>query len=237
MKPRVLVTRAEEDAAVFMAELEALGCTAVHVPLITRTLVTESTARLRRALVTAEVVLLTSAMAATAVARVWREPVRAPRFAAVGPATAKQAEQLGLPVDVIPDTATGRDLVKALGPLSGVRVLYPRAEVATSATTDALHRAGADLTDIVVYRNTAPPGLRRRLIEAGRVDIVTLFSGSSARRYARAARQTGTSAAPAVVIGPSTAKTAEAEALTVLAIASPHDRAGMLAAVQSALEL
>lgn len=237
MKPRVLVTRASEDASALSAGLEALGCEVVHMPVIERTLATENTARLRRALVTAEVVLLTSAASATAVARVWREPVRGPRFAAVGVATADQARRLGLPVDLTPATATGRDLVEALGPLTGVRVLYPHAEISTSATTEALHRAGADLTEVVAYRNACPEGLGERMREIGPVDRVTLFSGSAARRYAKAARQAGVPFAPAVVVGPSTAATAEREGLEVSAIASPHSTQGVIDAMKTSLGL
>lgn len=234
---RVLVTRAEEDATDLIAGLHAMGCETVSIPLISRALATENTARLRRSLVTAEVVLLTSVTSAVAIARVWRKPVRCPRFAAVGPVTADRARDLGLPVDVVPESATGRDLVQALGPLNGVRVLYPRAEVSTSATTEALHKAGADLTEIVAYRNAAPSGLREDIRSLGTVDLVTLFSGSAARRYARACRQAGVSCAPAIAIGPSTATTAEAEGLGVMAIASPHTTDGVLAAIKNTFEL
>lgn len=237
MTPRVLVTRAEEDAQALCDALAALGCEPVRLPLIERSLVTENTARLRRALVSAEVVLLTSPASASAIGRVWREPVRAPKFAAVGPATAERARSLGLPVDVTPETATGRDLVQALGALRGMRVLYPRAEVSTSATTEALSRAGADLTEIVAYRNTPPEGLRKAMKAVGEVDLVTLFSGSAARRYARTARQAGLPLAPVVVIGPSTAATATAEGLEIVGIASPHSLEGVVQATKSALGL
>lgn len=232
---RVLVTRSEEDAASLIAGLQARGLEAPHVPLISRELVLESTATLRRALVTAEVVLLTSATAARAVGRVWREPVRRPRIACVGPATEAAARDAGLAVDVSPQTATGRDLVRALGPLRGVRVLYPRPEVVASGTRAALEQAGADLTEIVAYRNVAPPDIKARMQDVGAVDLVTLFSSSAARRYQRACLQAGGSPAPAVVIGPTTAATARRLGLAVLAVAEPHTEAGVIEAAAHAL--
>lgn len=235
MTKRVLVTRSAEDAPSLIAALEALGLHAPHLPLTQTVLLKESTARLRRALVTAEVVLLTSKTAAEAVARVWREPVRTPRFAVVGPATAKRAADLGLPVDVVPSTATGRDLVEALGTLRDVRLLYPRAEVVTSATTEALHRAGADLTEIIAYRNAEPTDVSGALTAVGQVDLVTLFSGSAARRYARGCRRAGLVPAPAAVIGPSTEQTALSHDLLVAGVASPHTEDGVLDVVCSIL--
>ena len=68
MSPRVLVTRAREDSLPFADGLVAAGAEPVFVPLVAREWVSESTAPLRRALVTAEVVLLTSAASAEAVA-------------------------------------------------------------------------------------------------------------------------------------------------------------------------
>ncbi|TNE87472.1 MAG: uroporphyrinogen-III synthase [Deltaproteobacteria bacterium] len=234
---RVLVTRSESDAGSLIDALEALGLEAPHLPLIVRELATESTAQLRRALVTAEIVLLTSATSARAVGRVWREPVRAPRFACVGPATAEAAREAGLPVDVVPDSATGVDLVRALGSLEGARVLYPRPEMVASGTREALERAGADLTEIVAYRNVPPADAHERLREIGNVDLVTLFSGSAARRYQRACRRAGLTPARAIAIGPSTAATARSVGLDVVRVANPHTENGVIEAVRSTLLL
>ena len=231
MSPRVLVTRAREDSLPFADGLVAAGAEPVFVPLVAREWVSESTAPLRRALVTAEVVLLTSAASAEAVARVWREPVRRPRIAAVGPATAARAESLGLIVDVVATRSTGAQLVADLGALDGVPLLYPRAEIATSETAEALGSSGARVTEIVAYRNVEPPGADRDLLKAGPVDLVTLFSSSAARRYGRACARVGLNPAPAIAIGPTTAQTAEREGLQVVATASMHTTDGVLHAV------
>ena len=231
MSLRVLVTRAREDAQPFADGLVAAGAEPIFVPLVQREWVQASTAPLRRALVTAEVVLLTSAASAEAVARVWKEPVRRPRVAAVGPSTAARAESMGLGVDLLATGSTGAQLVAELGPLDGVPVLYPRAEIATSETTEALASSGARVTEIVAYRNVEPPGADRELLKAGPVDLVTLFSSSAARRYGRACARVGLDPAPAIAIGPTTAGTAEREGLQVVATASMHTTDGVLHAV------
>lgn len=226
MATRVLVTRAADEAGPLCDRLRAIGCAPVEVPLV--------------AIVPCawavpvgifDWLVLTSAAAVDAVAG---RPLRARRTAAVGPATAARARDRGLKVDLVPLRATGADLAAALGDLRGRTVLYPRAEVATPGTTEALRGAGAELTEIVAYRNAVPPDAAERLTRALPVDFVTLLSGSAARRLADALTRAGKTLGKAriVAIGPSTAAAARAAGLEVHAVAATHTVEAVAEAVQ-----
>lgn len=111
-----------------------------------------------------------------------------PRVAAVGPATAKAARELGYGVECVAEEATGRGLAEGLGEkVAGRRVLLPRSDRARADLPEMLRGAGARVTDVVAYR-TVPPGpegaaaLER--IRAGQVDAVALASPSAFERLA-----------------------------------------------------
>lgn len=217
---RVLVTRAADDAEPLARGLRALGCEPVLVPTLVRVPVEGALSGLEPA----DVLLITSPFAATLAAEAG---LSGRRVCAVGPATAARARSLGLAVDVVPAEATGVDAVLALGDLRGQTVLYPRAEQATPETAAALRAAGAELTEITAYGNEAPPELLADLEASLPADLLTLLSGSAARRLAA----TGLPLPPAIAIGPTTAAIARVLGLTVIGVATPHSVAGVIAAV------
>jgi uroporphyrinogen III methyltransferase/synthase len=80
------------------------------------------------------------------------------RIAAVGPATAARLAALHLKVDVTPKEALARNIVTALTAhesLENLRVLLPRAEVATPDLPRLLEEQGAIVDDIPFYRTAA----------------------------------------------------------------------------------
>jgi porphobilinogen synthase len=118
-----------------------------------------------------------------------------PRVAAVGPATAERLAKADLPVDLLPATSGAGPLAEALiaehgGSLRGVRVLWPRSDVARRELPDRLRAAGAELSEPVAYRTVParPDGLSdfKSRLEAGGVDAVALLSPSAAEGLAAA---------------------------------------------------
>jgi uroporphyrinogen III methyltransferase / synthase len=111
-----------------------------------------------------------------------------PRVAAVGPATAKAAREMGYGVGFVAKEATGKALAQGLAEsVKGSTVLMPRSDHARYDLPELLHEAGARVTDVVAYRTVAPgPEAEQALerIRAGQVDAITLASPSAFERLA-----------------------------------------------------
>jgi len=111
-----------------------------------------------------------------------------PRVAAVGPATAKAAREMGYGVGFVAKEATGRALAQGLAQsVARCTVLLPRSDYARYDLPEMLQAAGARVTDVVAYRTVAPaPDAQQALerIRAGEVDAVTLASPSAFERLA-----------------------------------------------------
>jgi uroporphyrinogen-III synthase len=232
---RVLVTRSAETAGALSGPLRSAGFEPVEVPLIRLEPVPEAVAGAVAGR-QFDGLVLTSAAAAEASAGVVAAGWPPPLVAAVGRATADRARAVGLPVSVVPPRATGLDLGAVLGALPGKVLLYPRAAEVTPGTVDRLRATGAEVVEVVAYRNVAPEGLPEHLASVWPVDAVTLLSGSAAHRLVEAARGAGiTVDVPVVVIGPSTAAVAWEVGLSVSAVAEPHSVEGVVRAVEQCL--
>jgi uroporphyrinogen III methyltransferase/synthase len=79
----------------------------------------------------------------------------------------------------------------AAGPVDGVRVLLPRADISREVVADQLRQAGAVVTDVVAYRTILDdtpreddPDVYGLLLE-GRIDVVTFASPSAVRSFVR----------------------------------------------------
>ena len=235
-QPRVLVTRALEDAAVLSSLLATRGLFPVQVPAILRVWNVDGVAQLARDAPHADDVLVTSVVTAQILAAAAPGAWPHARFCAVGPTTARALDGLGYAVDVTPRTATATALVDALGDLSGRTVVWPRSELSQSGLRDALDRAGATVHEVVAYSNAEPPHFAAQLSRALPVEVTTLLSGSAARRVARAiAPDERWKLGKIAVIGPSTRAVAEASGLTVHCEASPHTAEGLVRAVRDQL--
>lgn len=229
--PAVLVTRASTDAGSLVQGLQAMGCQAVCVPLIHKVF--------HHAAVRATVwqqphwhgLVLTSTAAVQSLATL----PALPQFdcvAAVGPSTKAAAKRLGLSVQIVPNRHTASDLAAALGPLPNQVWLYPRAQTTQSGLADSLRATGAHVVEVIAYTNTAPPGWASALAKAlPTVQVVTLLSGSAARRFAKV----GLTCQPLpeiITIGPSTSRVVRKLGLPVAAMATPHTVTGVLDAVR-----
>ncbi len=157
---------------------------------------------------------------------------------AIGPGTAAAARELGWTPRPLPQEYLAESLAEAMvaSGVRGRRVLLPRAEGARDVLPRALQGAGAEVTEVALYRAAAArasaPRLRRLLIEAP-PDWVTFTSSSTVRGYAELAEGRGLPPASLVAcIGPVTAKTAEALGPGPDVVARVHSLPGLVAAME-----
>ncbi len=238
LPPRVLITRAAHQGSALAERLRALGADPLLVPAL-ETVAPTSFAALDAALTrlgTFHWLLFTSANAVEALAaRLRHRPSPAavepadllaslasrPRVAAIGPATARALEQLGIPVDLIPPQAVAESLTEALLPQAHqpdgtpTRFLLLRAQEAREHLPETLVAAGGEVTTAPVYRTVVPAGsvdlLHTLLADPARSPQAITFTSSSTVRNLLALCEAAGVALPEtalrVSIGPITSQT------------------------------
>jgi uroporphyrinogen III methyltransferase/synthase len=111
------------------------------------------------------------------------------RLAAIGEGTAQALSFYHLRADLVPESFRAEALAEALKPhVTGRRVLWARASRGRDVLTAELRAAGADLEELVVYRNLDVAALDPeviREIESGQIDWLCLSSPSIARSLHR----------------------------------------------------
>ncbi|MGE3277392.1 MAG: uroporphyrinogen-III C-methyltransferase [Vicinamibacterales bacterium] len=195
---RVLVTRSRDQATELVELLEAHGAEAIEAPLI-RIVPPEDFGPLDEACARAnqfDWIVFTSANGAVSfLDRLMAGPrdVRAladARLCAIGPGTAARIARYGLKVDLVPEDHRAEGVVQAitaLGPLTGQKVLFPKADIARDVVPEALTAAGAEVTEVVAYRTVTAEGdhhldIYRQLLDR-RIDCVTFSSASAIRAF------------------------------------------------------
>lgn len=245
-RPRVLVTRAPDQAEGLLAALRGAALEPVLVPAI-EIASAEDAAALEHAagrLPTYRWLVASSANGAHALLaaadRAGSDPAAAP-WAVVGAATRAALERRGLSVVFQPSEATAASLGAELPVAPGDRVLVLRGDLATDALARALAARGADADDVVAYRTLEAPAtsrdLLRRALTAGPVAAVVFTSGSTVRGLDALAAAEGlyVSSVPAVCIGEPTARAARAAGHPVIAIAAAAEAHALATCVAEAL--
>ena len=112
--------------------LGVAGFEPVEVPLLLRLWHVDEIIACARDNPDPDILLITSATTAdvigAAASIVWANAT----IAAVGPTTSRRIQDLGFEVAILPEEATAESLVRALGDVSGKRIVYPRADLASS---------------------------------------------------------------------------------------------------------
>ena len=207
----VVVTRAEPPGGPLSVELERLGLPALRWPVVG----TEpaACAETLREIATFDWIVFTSGHAVAAVTERLAAPPAA-RIAAVGPATARALRERGWTVTITAREPGAQGLVSALAEVGirGQRVLYPASSRALPALGAGLARLGAEVVRFEAYRTVAVGELDlpecRRSIARG-IGAVTFASPSAVSELESALGSDFgrlLDAAPAVVIGPTTAR-------------------------------
>ncbi len=214
----VVVTRAEERDGPLSQELKSLGLpvlvwAAIRVSPVDTAQLTEA---LRRA-DSFDWIVFTSRHAVAAVTSRLPGQPRGLRTAAVGRATASVLAQHGWRVDLVPGEPSAAGLVAAFGAsgaAKGARILYPASSRALPTLATGLAQLGAEVTSVEAYRTTAGTALDveecRSWIARRAVGAVTFASPSAVIELESALGKEDFArlldAAPAVAIGPTTAR-------------------------------
>jgi len=231
-KPRILVTRSPHQASELADALRAVGAEPILIPTIELTAPT-TYAPLDEALSHVESfhwLLFTSANAVEAFAARIKHlsilyPLRSTlcAIAAIGPATARALESIGLIPTLIPERAVAESLAAALLPHaqqsdgSPTRFLLIRAEAARDYLPEALRTAGAEVTIAPAYRTVIPESSVEAIgelfaAEANHPAAITFTSSSTAENLFSLLKTAGLALPPAILrvsIGPITSRTLE----------------------------
>jgi hydroxymethylbilane synthase len=235
--PRVIVTRAAQQAGELIAALAARGLEPISIPAIAVEPVAAAVQGEAGRLDGVDWVVVTSANGARSVAHgAGLDPATpgSARWAAVGRATASLLEQDGRRVSFMPSRSDARTLAEELPVQPGDHVVVLRGDLADGELVTTLSARGAIVQDRIVYRTQEGPvssrALLGRALAAGPVDAIVFTSGSTVRGLIALARAEALAitAIPAICIGPETALEARAAGFEVVAISTEPD-AGALA--------
>jgi uroporphyrinogen-III synthase len=192
----VVITRATTQSNELFDELNARGAKVRPLPLISFA-PPENFHELDAALHSIESfdwVFFTSANAVQALDRRGGELGRdleaiakLPHAAAVGPATSDAAEAAGFSVEYVAADHSGAGLARELGKdLRGKKVLLPRSDRANSDLPATLRRCGANVTEVVAYRNLPPGDTERERVHESlkeTVDGILFYSPSAVQNF------------------------------------------------------
>jgi uroporphyrinogen III methyltransferase / synthase len=244
---RVAVTRAPEQSRELVARLTELGTTVISLPAIAfeEPLDSKPLDVAIRELRTFDWLLFTSSNAVRFFARRCRAldfeianlaRSEKPVFvAAVGPATSEAAASEGFVVGHMAEEFRSAELASELNDqLRGRRVLLPRSDLASAELPGALRAAGAEVTEVIAYRNVpsssaAPEALE--LVRRGDVDVIAFFSASAFHHLAERVGHAALGRATIAAVGPVTAAAIRETGLTVEIEARQATSASFVAAL------
>ena len=245
--PRIIVTRAVEDAGGLIDRLCALGAEAIGIPVIASAAPSDY-AVLDAALAAGgsfDWIIFTSAKGVEAFMQRLRQrghdirELAGAKLAAIGPATAARLGDFALTVTAMPREYRAERLIDALTParIQGARILIPRAEVAREVLPAMLREAGAREVVIAPADATVRPRPiaekhLRGWLKSGAIDLVTFTSPSTVINWMALAGDAA-KRFKAAVIGPITAEAARAQGLEVVVEAPTYTSDGLVAAIES----
>jgi uroporphyrinogen III methyltransferase/synthase len=189
------------------------------------------------------------AQALEAIGRSIRE-IGGASICAVGPATKKSIEALGISVGLVPKKFRADSIAEAIheseiatNSLRGKKMLLPRGDLAGDSLPDALRSLGAEVAEPVVYRNVKPdisPADIRALIES-RPDWVAFTSASTARNFSEILGRHNLAEMGQDIryasIGPMTTEAAREAGIDVAVEPARHDIPGLVEAIVNCVGL
>ncbi|MBI3949262.1 MAG: uroporphyrinogen-III synthase [Acidobacteria bacterium] len=190
---RILITRPREQTDEFAARLEAQDAEALIMPTIKIegpedwTEVDEAIERLGEY----DWIVFTSSNAVDYFCQRLKSYGLSsrPKSCGVGSATAEALTAHGLHADLIPEYYTAEGVLAAFPEhLNGIRVLFPRGNLARDTVPEGLRQRGAVVDEVVVYRTITADRLDPLIVQrlqSGSIDVVTFTSSSTARNFVR----------------------------------------------------
>jgi uroporphyrinogen III methyltransferase / synthase len=226
----LLVTRPDGESDPLVHALRRRGYRVHAVPMVQTEPVDFNTGSLAGC----DWIVLTSARGVKALAAL----PAGPRFAAVGPETARALRARGVEPSHVPGRADGADLGDTLPDVDGKRIALVRASAAGEDLPDRLRRRGAMVEEITAYRTVEGPAASTEKLRAALADpelrAVVFASGSAVRGFLVLG---GTARVPAITIGPRTTNSARSRGFVVLAEADAQSVSGLADAVVHALPM
>ncbi len=157
------------------------------------------------------------------------------KVAAVGDATANALAKRGLRADLTPENFTTAALGQAMknASLGKGKVLLARAAEASEELSDILRDAGADVTELAVYRTVCPDKLPEEaadVLRNGMADWITFTSPSTVENFLSLTADAGIEIdqAELAAIGPVTAKALRNHRLRPTVVAQTHTIDGLV---------
>ncbi|MBC8140306.1 MAG: uroporphyrinogen-III C-methyltransferase, partial [Armatimonadetes bacterium] len=246
---RVLVTRSREQASELSDKLRTVGADPIEFPMIRITEPADGYAGLDAALPGIggyDWIVFTSANAVKQTfdrlnlllldARAFGTT----QVAAIGSVTADALRERGIVADFAPDEFVAEAVLAQFPePVSGKRILLPRAQDARDVLPDGLRERGATVEIVTAYQTvieTEGAMQIHEMMDAGELDIITFASSSTVRNFVEAM---GGSPVPDAVmlaaIGPVTADTCRELLRPPDCIATEYTMDGLIAAIETTL--
>lgn len=196
---RVVIGRTRHQASALSSELKALGADVIEIPFIEirkpRSYKPLDSALKRIA--EYDWLILTSVNGVEALNARMKQLRMSPtmfghlKIAAIGPATQKKIEQLGLEVSVVPPQYVAESVVESLqGVINRQRVLLARAKVARDVIPHELRKNGAQVDVVEVYETVLPRASQKALKAImrdpkRRPHVITFTSSSTVRNFVK----------------------------------------------------
>ncbi len=163
------------------------------------------------------------------------------KIAAIGPATARQLEDLSLFVDFVPQEYRAEAVIDAfrMFDVPELNILIPRAEVAREILPQQLREMGANVDVVTAYKTVMDSSkvneIKNMLLQR-KIDIVTFSSSSTVRNFAKLLENLNLAKVMANVtiacIGPITASTARNLGFEVDIEAKEYTVPGLVKAIE-----
>ncbi len=239
---RIVITRAEEQAGELAARLTALGAEVIELATIAIAPASDygPLDAAAASLASYDWLIFTSANGVRAFARRADLSALRARVCAIGPATRRALEELGLKVDLVPERYVAESLVAAFAsePLAGRRILLPRAAVARDVVPRELKRLGAEVDVVEAYRTVIPEDAQARaqaIFAAGRKpDWIAFTSSSTANNFLAVAGKGALEGVRVASIGPVTSATLRGQGVAITAEAARYTIDGLIDAILQA---
>lgn len=245
---RILVGRASHQASTLSGGLRALGAEVIEIPFIEirkpRSYGPLDTAL--ESIAKYDWLVLTSVNGVDAFAErmkklgLSRAAFDHLRIAAIGPATRKHIETLGLKVALVPKRYVAESVVEALrGKVEGKRVLLARAKIARDVIPREVRKLGAEIDVVEGYETVVPTTSKSQmqLVMSNpelRPDVICFTSSSTVRNFVRLlCGQECSRHTKFASIGPVTSNTLRELGLPVHIEAKEYTIAGLIRAIKA----
>jgi uroporphyrinogen-III synthase len=226
----VLVTRPDGESDPLVHALRRRGYRVHAVPMVQ----TEPVDFNADSLAQCDWIVLTSARGVKALTHL----PAGPKFAAVGPETARALRARGVEPAHVPGRADGADLGDTLPEVEGKRVALVRASAAGEDLPSRLRSRGANVEEVTAYRTVEGPAASGEKLRVALGDpelkAVVFASGSAVRGFLGLGGRTHV---PAITIGPRTTSSARGRGFTVIAQADAQSVSSLADAVSKALPM